>query len=133
NLGPCPVPGGKVIFTSSRNAQVPPVQAVGPNALQLFVMDDDGGNVEQIGYLNLGMALHPVVLKDGRVMFSSLEHQGLRGNLSWGLWSIHPDGTNWGPLISAFHTDTIHLQAQLSDGHIVAETYYNLSNMGFGS
>jgi hypothetical protein len=36
-------------------------------------MDDDGQNVECIGHLNLGMALHPVILKDGRVMFSSLE------------------------------------------------------------
>ena len=47
-----------------------------PRALQLFVMDDDGNNVECIGHLNLGMALHPVVLKDGRIMFSSLESQG---------------------------------------------------------
>ncbi len=44
--------------------------------LQLFVMDDDGGNVEMIGHLNLGGALHPVPLKDGRVMFSSLESAG---------------------------------------------------------
>jgi len=28
--------------------------------------DEDGGNVECIGHLNLGMALHPVVLTDGR-------------------------------------------------------------------
>ena len=70
--------------------------------MQLFVMDDDGANVECIGHLNLGMALHPMVLKDGRVMFSSLESQGLRTSTLWGLWSIHPDGTNWGPIFSAF-------------------------------
>ena len=43
-------------------------------------MDEDGGNVEQIGHLNLSQALHPVILKDGRVMFSSLENQGLRSS-----------------------------------------------------
>jgi hypothetical protein len=133
NLGPCPLPGGRVAFTSNRNAYTPPPNGVGPNTLQLFVMDEDGKNVEQIGYLNLGMALHPVVLKDGRIMFSSLEHQGLRGNLLWGLWAIHPDGTHWEPIISAFHTNTFHFQTQLSDGAVVAETYYNLSNMGFGT
>src|SRR5262249_19639586 len=108
NLGPCPLPGGKVAFTSNRNAHIPPPNAVGPNTLQLFVMDEDGKNIEQLGYLNLGLALHPVVLKDGRIMFSSLEHQGLRGNLNWGLWAIHPDGTHWEPIISAFHTNTFH-------------------------
>ena len=56
-------------------------------------MDDDGSNVECIGHLNLGMALHPTVLKDGRVMFSSLESQGLRSSTLWGLWTIHPDGS----------------------------------------
>lgn len=133
NSGPCPLPGGKVVFTSNRNAQASPVGATNGPALQLFVMDDDGRNVEQIGYLNLGMALHPVALKDGRVMFSSLEHQGLRGSLQWGLWSIHPDGANWKPIISAFHFDSFHFQAQLSDGSIVAEVYYNTSNLGAGT
>ena len=94
NLGPCPLPGGRVAFVSNRHGFMPP-HNVTP-ALQLFVMDDDGGNIECIGHLNLGMALHPVMLMDGRLMFSSLENQGLRGGHLWGLWSIHPDGTNWG-------------------------------------
>ncbi len=33
---------------------------------------------------------------DGRVIFSSLESQGLRTSTLWGLWSIHPDGTQLG-------------------------------------
>jgi hypothetical protein len=94
--------------------------------------------VECIGHLNLGMALHPVILKDGRLMFSSLESQGLRSHHLWGVWSIHPDGTRWGPLFSAFEigngtSDSAHFQTQLSDGHIVFESYYNLNNAGFGS
>src|SRR5262249_17207692 len=89
NMGPCPLPGGKLIFTSNRNAFKPPRHP--SPCLQLFVMDDDGKNVEMIGHLNIGMALHPVILKDGRVIFSSLESQGLRSGIHWGLWSIHPD------------------------------------------
>ena len=30
-------------------------------------MDDDGKNIEQIGHLNVAGALHPVVMKDGRI------------------------------------------------------------------
>jgi hypothetical protein len=134
NTGPCPLPGGKVVFTSNRNAFRPPKRL--PHTLQLFVMDDDGRNVECIGHLNLGMALHPMVLSDGRVLFSSLESQGLRTSTLWGLWSIHPDGTNWGPILSAFlpgeSPSAYHFQAQLSDGSIVAEEYYNQTSSGFG-
>jgi len=134
NMGPCPLPGGKVIFTSNRNGFKPPRRL--PHTLQLFVMDDDGRNVECIGHLNLGMALHPVVLKDGRVMFSSLESQGLRSSILWGLWCINPDGTSWGPLASAFlpgiSPSAYHFQTQLADGSIVAEEYYNQTSNGLG-
>lgn len=135
NMGPCPLPNGRVIFTSSRDGFRPPKH--NSPTMQLFVMDDDGSNVECIGHLNIGMALHPVVLKDGRVMFSSLESQGLRSRLLWALWTIHPDGTNWAPMISAFDTggapNAFHFQSQLSDGSVVAEEYYNQTNNGFGA
>ena len=134
NMGACPLPGGRVMFVSNRNGYKPPKRL--PHMLQLFVMDDDGANVECIGHLNLGMALHPTILKDGRVMFSSLESQGMRTSTLWGLWSINPDGTNWGPIASAFlpgwSPSAWHFQTQLSDGSIVAEEYYNQTSNGFG-
>ena len=136
NLGPCPLPGGKLVFVSNRNGFRPPKGS--RPTLQLFVMDEDGGNLEQIGHLNISQALHPVVLMDGRIMFSSFENQGLRSSDSWGLWSIHPDGTNWGPLMSAFEfagigaNNSFHFQTQLSDESIVLESYYINNNSGFG-
>jgi hypothetical protein len=132
NSGPCPVPGGKVVFTSNRNGFIPPHHT--DKTTQLFVMDDNGSNVEQIGYLNLGVALHPAVLTDGRVVFSTLENQGLRTDLLWGLWSIHPDGTNWGPVASAFMGGmAFHFATQLSDGNVVVANYYHGGNAGFGT
>jgi hypothetical protein len=135
NIGPCPLPGGKLIFTSNRNAFKPPRHP--SPCLQLFVMDDDGKNVEMIGHLNIGMALHPVILKDGRVIFSSLESQGLRSSILWGLWIINPDGTKWNPVLSALlpgegAPNAFHFQSQISDGSIIAEEYYNQNNSGFG-
>jgi hypothetical protein len=136
NLAPCPVAGGKVVFVSDRNGYRGVREQTQP-ALQLFVMDDDGRNVELIGPLNLGTALHPVALKDGRVMFSSLETQGLRSDERWGIWAIHPDGTNWGPLTSALGAppgQAVHFQTQLSDESIVVESYYQTgSTDGFGT
>src|SRR5947208_1120551 len=135
NLGPCPLPGGKVIFTSNRNGfEMPRGNNMGFNIpFQLFVMDGDGSNVEMIGHLNIASALHPVILKDGRVMFSTLEDQGFRNDLDWGIWSIHPDGTNWGPIVSAFGGSAFHFQTQLSDEQIVVEFYYGGKNEGFGT
>jgi hypothetical protein len=136
SLAPCPVAGGKVVFCSDRNGFRGVREQTQPG-LQLFVMDDDGSNVEHIGPLNLGTALHPIALKDGRVMFSSLETQGLRSDERWGIWAIHPDGTNWSPLTSALGSppgQAVHFQAQMSDESIVVESYYQTgSTDGFGT
>ncbi|MDB5336126.1 MAG: hypothetical protein JWN70_1745 [Planctomycetaceae bacterium] len=136
NVGPCPLPGGRVMYSSNRNAYLPP-RGYPRHTLQLHVMDDDGANIEQIGYFNIACALHPVILRDGRVLFSSLESQGIHNSIMWGIWSIHPDGTNWNPVISAFENDgapsAYHFQTQLSDGSIVIEKYYNQNQKGFGT
>ncbi len=145
NMGACPLPGGKIAFTSNRDAFMP-ANGYPAIALQLFVMDDsdhsisddeDPVNLEKIGHLNISGALHPVVLRDGRIMFSTLESQGIRGEILWGIWTIHPDGTNWNPLVSAFDPggapNGFHFQTQLSDGEIVFEEYYNQNNSGFGA
>ncbi len=146
NMGPHPLPGGKIVFTSNREG-FRPSKGYPAIALQLFVMDDRDedlpadeqypANLEKIGHLNIAGALHPVVLADGRIMFSSLESQGIRSEISWGIWTIHPDGTNWAPLVSAFDpggaSNGFHFQTQLSDRSLIIEEYYNQNNSGFGS
>jgi len=145
NMGPYPLPGGKLVFTSNRDG-FRPAKGYPAIASQLFVMDDrdvsigdndDPQNLDKIGHLNISGALHPVALKDGRIMFSTLESQGIRSDILWGIWTIHPDGSNWSPLVSAFDPggapNGFHFQTQLSDGSIVFEEYYNQNNSGFGA
>src|SRR5207302_2851332 len=80
---------------------------------------------------------HPVVLLDGRIMFCTLESQGNRSNILWGIWTIDPDGTHWKPLVSAFDPggapNGFHFHTQLSNSEIVFEMYYNQNNSGFGA
>jgi hypothetical protein len=126
-----------VAFTSTRD-QVKVPRGYPRIAHQLHVMDDDGANVEKIGHINIGSALHPVVLKDGRIMFSTLESQGVHGSIAWGIWAMHPDGANWQPVISALYgtggaDDGFHFQTQLSDGTLVVLLYYNQNTQGFGT
>lgn len=133
NLGPMPLPGGKLAFTSNRNGFVPPKGFTHPT-LQLYVMDEDGGNVTPIAPMTISSALHPTVLRDGRLMFSTHESQGLRDRRLWGIWTIRPDGRQWEPLISAFREpQSFHFMTQLGDGDIVVVDYYNLNNNGFGA
>ncbi|MEO8602844.1 MAG: hypothetical protein ABI629_09725, partial [bacterium] len=133
NLAPAPLAGGKIVFTSNRNGFVPPRGLTNPT-MQLFVMDEDGGNATQIAPMNIGSALHPTPLRDGRLMFSTLETQGLRDTRMWGIWSIWPDGRHWSPVVSAFHGgQAFHFMTQLSNDDLVVTDYYNLNNNGFGA
>jgi hypothetical protein len=138
NQGPQPLPNGRVMFTSSRNGYVPThVSTEAVNAQQLYVMDDDGKNVEQVGFLNLGSALHPTLLKDGRVMWASAETQGHRNGHHWSIWASKPDGRTWEPLF--FNAEaggapaSSHFQSQWSDGDIAFIRYYLSNNWGFGA
>lgn len=134
NTGPCEVPGGRVIFTSSRNGYLSPKAGYTFPNMQLFAMDTCGKNVEQVGYLNIGSALHPTLMKDGSIMWSSSESQGLRNAIIWGLWSSMPDGREWGPLMSGFVLNhAIHFQTQQPDGKIATAIYYINNNEGFGT
>ena len=133
NLGPMQLPDNKVVFSSNRNGYVPTRGFTNPN-LQLFVMDIDGSNIHAIAPMTIGSALHPTVLQDGRIMFSSYEAQGIRDQRLWGVWVIDPDGRNWNPLVSAMTSpNAYHFFTQLSSGEIVVEQYYNLNNNGFGA
>jgi hypothetical protein len=134
NVGPAVLAGNKVMFVSNRNGAIPNKTFTDDN-YKLFVLDETTGIQDEVGYLSLGSALHPVALKDGRLMFSSYEAHGLRDRRLWGQWVINPDGTGWGPLMSALGAKehAVHFAAQQSNGDINAIFYYLHNNNGFGT
>jgi hypothetical protein len=142
NMHPCHHPSGKLVFVSNRGGYGPPKGFTAPG-LRLYVMDDDLSetpgesrrNVTCIGHLNVSSAMHPVLMTNGDIMFSSHESQGLRDEIQWGLWKIKVDGRAWGPIFSAFNYGaSFHFHTQLSDSTIVSNIYYIQNNFGgFGS
>ncbi len=123
-----------IAFTSSRNDFLPPRTFNGAErVLQLFTMDWDGRNVEQIGYLNNSQALHPFQLLDGRLAWTSWEGQGARDLRIFPLWALASDGTHFESL-SGFGEQALthHFMTQMPDGDVVVARYYNLNNNGFG-
>ncbi len=135
NVSPCECGDGSIVFTSNRSGVKAPKELY--RAMQLYRMDEGGKNVEKIGHLNLAGAAHPTIAKSGRVWWSSAEQQGYRGGLGtdWGIWSINPDGTEWGPEVSAFDSkrwqglsdqvDPRHFQTETTDGSIAFAVYYD--------
>ena len=142
NIGPCPLPGGRLAFTSTRRGYQPPHGFSFPNT-QLFIIDDipgetdtngeAGRNVECTGFLNVSAALHPVLMMDGRILWSSQESQG-RDRRLWSIWHSYPDGREWGPVYSVLSgEEAYHFHGQRSDGSIFSTVYYNLNNNGAGA
>lgn len=134
NTGPAFLPDGRIVYTSTRDNYIPnKKQHEGQRAMQLWVMDSDGRNAQVIGHLNLASAMHPFVLKDGRIVFTSWENMGVRDNRSFFLWSIWPDGTNFAPFSGFGDTSFAHhFMTQISNGDVVVCRYYNFNNNGFG-
>jgi uncharacterized protein (TIGR03437 family) len=135
NTGPAFLPDGRVVYTSTRDNYIPnkPKVHTGLRTMQLWVMDGDGKNQHTIGHFNLASAMHPFVLKDGRIVFSTWENMGARDDRSFMLWSIWPDGTNFDTFSGFGDADIAHhFMTQISNGDIVVNRYYNLNNNGFG-
>jgi hypothetical protein len=137
NTAPAPLPNAKVAFTSSRR-NLFPSQGYTDVAFQLYVLDYSTTPfiTNNITPLALGSALHPYLLRDGSLAYSSFEIGGSREAVkrSWGLWKIYSNGRGWGPLLSAFlGVNGAHFTTQLSSGDIVTTIYYLLNNAGSGS
>jgi len=138
NLGATYVPtndGDDIIFASSRTLQAPvSAQNVDPKVnFQLFRMDNRGHNVSPIDKMDTGSAIDPQIRKNGWIMYSSFQGQGLRTSTSWCLWTMLPDGRGFGPLWSGFRWgDSYHFATELTDGSLVSTVYYNGNNYGFG-
>lgn len=111
DIAPAYLPDGRIVFSSDRQlgvrAALSTQSAIGFNktaysavvestgnevkALVLHVMDDDGDNIHQITY-NQSHDLDPVVMPNGRILFSHWEHAGNNDLID--LYTVNPDGTD---------------------------------------
>jgi len=128
DTGPVYMHDGRIGFTSNR--------ADGFSKFQLFVMDSDGSNLELLGHRAMAQQLHPLVLTDGRIAYTSQDTMlNKSSNNEYSLFTINPDGGF--PFILAGKQDSsmfsYHYTTQLSDGDVVVAQYYNHNNGGMAS
>lgn len=138
DISPHYLPDGRIIFASTRQQRSkailldegkPQFEALDEDrkepAFVLHVMDADGGNLHQVSF-NQSHDLNPVVLADGKVLFSRWDHAGSVNGIN--LYEMNPDGTAlqllYGARSHLTGTDGSEVQfvdaREMADGRIMA-------------
>lgn len=161
DTGPVYLPDGKIMFTSTRSNEFgsshlfyTPIQQY---VLQLWKSDVDGNNAERVGPHDLNDTLHPYVMTDGRVLFSTwqtrhlqafgqnngtLGNPGTQDNKFW-LASVDHTGGRWMSVLGAHgHQYTVngnlydfralHFVAETTNNWLCSTDYYRENNFGSG-
>jgi len=117
DIEPHYLPDGRIIFSSDRQKGSRDVllsegketfsameEGEDTKAFVLHIMDENGNNIEQISY-NPSHDLNPVVLDDGRILFTRWDNAG-PGTGGMHLYTINPDGSNQQLLYGGYSHDT---------------------------
>jgi len=97
DIDPIYLPDERILFTSTRE---PKYCMCNRHIMgNLFTMDADGSNMQQIGRSTLHEG-HAALLPDGRILYDRWEYVDRNFGDAQGVWSCNPDGTNhavyWG-------------------------------------
>jgi len=91
DMYPSYLPSGKIIFASTRAKRI---VFCAPSAVTtLYVMDADGKNIRRLSENPISESL-PVVMNDGRVIYTRWEYLDKGLGSVQNLWTIRPDGSN---------------------------------------
>jgi HEAT repeat protein len=116
-VGPAYLPDGRIVFASSRSGIRDEYH--GYPCTSLHVMNPDGSDIHNIA-TNIGRDNEPVVLPDGRIVFSRLEVFYSRNKTELTLHAAHPDGVQdvvlYGPERRSFWRSLDHGPRTPADG-----------------
>lgn len=97
DIDPIYLPDDRILFSSTREPKY--CMCNRHIMCNLFTMDADGANIQQIGHSTLFEG-HPSLLPDGRVIYDRWEYVDRNFGDAQGVWVCNPDGTNhaiyWG-------------------------------------
>ncbi len=97
DIDPIYLPDDRILFSSTREPKY--CMCNRHIMCNLFTMDADGANIQQIGHSTLFEG-HPSLLADGRVLYDRWEYVDRNFGDAQGAWVCNPDGTNhavyWG-------------------------------------
>tara|TARA_R110001592_G_scaffold246427_1_gene508246 strand:+ start:72636 stop:75023 length:2388 start_codon:yes stop_codon:yes gene_type:complete len=162
DVSPAWLPDGRIIFASTRAGNYRPwldrITPRGKPEPQLFIANADGSDAKNITPHELSTAMHPFVLKNGRVAYSSLwmshnlAYGGTNGGVNWpntidNMWMVSDVDSNGGDMTALLgaHRASIkdangrrktmkalHFLGQRKNGDICVDNYYRGNNLGLG-
>jgi hypothetical protein len=91
DIDPIYLPDGRILFSSSREPKY--CMCNRHIMCNLFTMDADGANIQQIGHSTLHEG-HASLLPDGRILYDRWEYVDRNFGDAQGLWTVNPDGTS---------------------------------------
>jgi hypothetical protein len=91
DIDPVYLPSGEIVFSSTREPKY--CQCNRHIMANLFKMDADGANIQQIGRNTLFEG-HPSLMPDGRILYDRWEYVDKHFGPAFGLWTVNPDGTS---------------------------------------
>ena len=121
---PCYLPDGRIVFSSTRHVAMNPERRRDEydrdQPRLVHRCNPDGSNVEQISF-NLSSDSEFIVLSDGRILFSSWQHHGMRFHTSGAsaLFTMNPDGTEFIDFFGNHRGGFRWKARELPDGRIV--------------
>jgi len=121
---PCYLPDGRILFSSLKHAAMNPERHRDEYdrdfARLAHRCNADGSNVEQITF-NVSSDSEFVVMRDGRILFQSWQHHGIRHHASGAsaLFTMNPDGTGFLDLYGNHRGNFRWKQREMPDGKII--------------
>jgi predicted outer membrane repeat protein len=100
DLQPCWLPGGEILFTSTRAGSRNPLNPA--DNLCFHRVREDGTGLQRISS-NYLLDFTPSLLPDGRVVFLRWVHEDKPGNFINALWTMGPDGSALAGLFGMNH------------------------------
>ena len=91
DIEPKYLPGGKIVFNSSRCIQT--VDCWVTPVMNLYICDADGSNIMRVGYDQVHTT-YPTVTEDGRVIYTRWDYNDRNQMFIQGIFQMQPDGRN---------------------------------------
>ncbi len=134
DVAPVELPDGRILFLSTRDGNH---ALTGPWPSPAFWrMNPDGSNLERMEWFSMAGCQHPIVLKDGRIVWTHRHDAGRRaptGAHTYPLMIADQDLSNFKSFAGMhFPLSSWHFLTQMPDEDIVVTAYYHLNSCGHG-
>ena len=123
DIDPVYLPTGEIVFVSTREPKY--CQCNRHIMGNLFKMEADGANIQQIGRNTLFEG-HPVIMPDGRILYDRWEYVDKHFGPAFGLWTSNPDGTNH----AIYYGNNAWSPGAILDARIIPETQNVVATLG---